>query len=192
MKLIVGLGNPGKEYAHNRHNVGFRCINLLARLHSINVKQHQCQSQIGIGTIAGTKIVLAKPKTFVNLSGNAISQLMRKHGIAINDLIVIHDDLDLSLGTLRIRPNGSSGGHRGVKSTIAALGSQDFYRVKIGIGRPGSNSEADRDIDTVVDHVLSDFTAEEEQVIKTAIARAAEAVECIIAEDITAAMNRFN
>lgn len=192
MKLVVGLGNPGKEYAHNRHNVGFRCINRLARLHSINVKQHQCQSQVGIGTIAGIKVVLAKPKTFVNLSGNAVNQLMRKHDIDISDLIVIYDDLDLPLGKIRIRPSGSSGGHRGMKSIIAALGSQDFCRIKIGIGRPNPNSEIDHDVDIVVDHVLSDFTPDEEQLIKPAIARAAEAVESIITEDVGAAMNKFN
>ncbi len=192
MKLIIGLGNPGKEYAHNRHNVGFRCINRLAKLHSINVKQHQCQSQIGVSTIVGMKVLLAKPKTYVNLSGNAVSQLMRKHGISTSDLVIIYDDLDLPLGKMRIRPNGSSGGHRGIKSIIAALGTQDFCRIKIGIGRPNATDETDHDTDTAVDHVLSDFNREEEQLIKPAISRAAEAVECIIAEDITTAMNKFN
>lgn len=190
MKIVVGLGNPGKEYAHNRHNVGFRCINHLARLHSINVKQRQCQSQVGMGTISGAKVLLAKPKTFVNRSGTAVSQLMRKHGITADDLVVIYDDLDLTLGKIRIRPKGSSGGHKGINSIISALGSQDFCRIKIGIGRP--NDETDRDTEAVVDHVLSDFSPEEEQLIKPAIASAAEAVECIIAEGVIAAMNKFN
>ena len=190
MKLIVGLGNPGKEYAHNRHNVGFRCVNHLAKLHSINVKQRQCQSQVGTGAIAGNKVLLAKPKTFVNRSGNAVSQLVRKHGIAIDDLIVVYDDLDLSLGKVRIRPRGSAGGHRGINSIISALGSQDFCRIKVGIGRP--DDEADHDVDAVVDHVLSDFSPEEDQLIKPAIASAAEAIECIIAEGVVAAMNKFN
>jgi len=192
MKLIVGLGNPGKEYAHNRHNVGFRCINHLAKLHSINVKQRQCQSQVGMGTISGAKVLLAKPKTFVNRSGNAVSQLMRKHGVTADDLIVIYDDLDLSLGKIRIRPKGSSGGHRGINSIISALGSPDFSRIKIGIGRPAEEQSTDRDTVAVVDHVLSDFSTEEERLIKQATASAAEAVECIIAEGITAAMNKFN
>ena len=192
MKLIVGLGNPGKEYAHNRHNVGFRCINHLAKLHSINVKQRQCQSQVGSGIIAGIKVLLAKPKTFVNLSGNAVNQLMRKHGISTDDLIVIYDDLDLPLGKIRIRADGSSGGHKGIKSIIATLGTQDFCRIKIGIGRPDAPDNTDHSTDAVVDHVLSDFNREEEQLIKSAIDRAAEAVECIIAKDITTAMNQFN
>jgi len=192
MKIVVGLGNPGKEYAHNRHNVGFRCINHLAKLHSINMKQRQCQSQVGTGTIAGTKVLLAKPKTFVNRSGNAISQLMHKHGIKADALIVIHDDLNLPLGKIRIRPKGSAGGHRGINSIISALGSPDFCRIKIGIGRPAEEQSTDRDTEAVVDHVLSDFSPEEDQLIKPAIASAAEAVACIIAEGIITAMNKFN
>jgi PTH1 family peptidyl-tRNA hydrolase len=192
MKLIVGLGNPGKEYANNRHNVGFRCINHLAKLNSINMKQRQCQSQVGSGTIADAKVLLAKPNTFVNLSGNAVSQLMRKHGISTSDLVVIYDDLDLPLGKIRVRSTGSSGGHKGMKSIIAALGTQDFFRIKIGIGRPDVPEETDHDKDIVVDHVLSDFDKEEEQLIKVAIDRAVWAVECIINKDITTAMNKFN
>ncbi len=192
MKLIIGLGNPGKDYAHNRHNVGFRCINHLAKLHSINLKQRQCQSQVGIGKIDGTKVLLAKPKTFVNLSGEAIRSLMRKYNIAINDLLVIHDDLDLPLGKIRLRQSGSSGGHKGIKSIISALGSQEFCRIKIGIGRSAQDQNSKHDSKIVVNHVLSNFDSEEERLIKPAIASAAEAVECIIAEGIVAAMNKFN
>jgi PTH1 family peptidyl-tRNA hydrolase len=192
MKLIIGLGNPGKEYARNRHNVGFHCVNQLAKQFSINLKQRQCQSQIGFGTIAGTKVLLAKPRTFVNLSGEAVKQLMRKNGITVNDVLIIYDDLDLPLGKMRLRNDGSSGGHKGMKSIIAALGSQNFCRIKIGIGRPAQEQDTDRDEEMVVNHVLSDFTPKEEQVIKPAIARAAEAAEYIIAEGIIAAMNKFN
>ena len=196
MKLIIGLGNPGKDYAHNRHNVGFRCINHLARLHSVNLKHHQCQSQVGMGKIDGTKVVLAKPKTFVNLSGEAVRSLMRKYNIAISDLLVIHDDLDLPLGKIRLRQNGSSGGHKGIKSIISAVGSQDFCRIKIGIGRSShdhnSKHNSKHDVEIVVSHVLSDFSPEEEQLVKLAIASAAEAVEQIIAEGIVSAMNKFN
>ena len=192
MKLIVGLGNPGKDYAHNRHNVGFRCINHLARLHSINLKQHQCQSQVGMGKIAGTKVLLAKPKTFVNLSGEAVSRLMRKYNISIDDLLVICDDLDLPPGKIRLRQNGSSGGHKGIKSIISATGSQDFCRIKIGIGRSAQDQSSKHDVKIVVNHVLSDFSSAEEQLIKPAITRAAEAAEHIIAEGITSAMNKFN
>jgi PTH1 family peptidyl-tRNA hydrolase len=193
LKLIIGLGNPGKAYAHNRHNIGFRCINHLARLHSISMKQHQCRCQVGTGEIAGVEVLLAKPKTFVNLSGEAVSRLMHKYCIAVNDLIVIYDDLDLPLGKLRLRPGGSAGGHKGINSIISALGSEDFPRIKVGIGRP---TEEDGTLVTdegaIVGYVLSDFTPQEEKAIKPAIARVAEAIHCILTDGVTAAMNKFN
>ena len=193
MKLIVGLGNPGKAYAHNRHNIGFRCINYLARLHSISIKGHQCQSQVGTGKIAGVEVLLAKPKTFVNQSGEALGRLMRKYSIPVNDLIVIYDDLDLPLGKLRLRPSGSAGGHKGINSIISALGSEDFPRIQVGIGRPTTeDAAAITDEDVIVSYVLSDFTPQEEAAIKPAIATAAEAIHCILTEGIVAAMNKFN
>jgi PTH1 family peptidyl-tRNA hydrolase len=193
MKLIVGLGNPGKAYAHNRHNIGFRCINHLAKLHSIPVKKHQCQSQVGSGKIAGVEVLLAKPKTFVNLSGEAVGRLMNKYSISVNDLIVIYDDLDLPLGKLRLRPGGSAGGHKGINSIISALGSEDFSRIKVGIGRPTTeDGAAITDEDVIVGYVLSGFTPQEEASIKPAIVAVAEAIHCILTEGITAAMNKFN
>jgi len=193
LKLIVGLGNPGKAYAHNRHNIGFRCINHLARLHSISMKQHQCRCQVGTGEIAGVEVLLAKPKTFVNLSGEAVGRLMRKYKIQVNDLIVICDDLDLPLGKLRLRPGGSAGGHKGINSIISALGSDDFCRIKVGIGRPTKEyGTAITDEDVIVGYVLSDFTPQEEAIIKPAIAKVAEAIKSIITEGITSAMNKFN
>ena len=192
-KLIVGLGNPGKAYAHNRHNIGFRCINHLATLHSIPVKQRQCQSQIGFGKIAGVELLLAKPKTFVNLSGEAVSRLMRRYDIAVDDLLVICDDLDLPPSKLRLRHGGSAGGHKGIESIISALGSQDFPRIKVGIGRPvREDGTAIADEDGIISYVLGDFTPQEEKTIKPAIASVAEAIECILTEGITAAMNQFN
>jgi PTH1 family peptidyl-tRNA hydrolase len=193
MKLIIGLGNPGKAYAHNRHNIGFRCINYLARLHSIPVKKHQCRSQVGTGKIAGVEVLLAKPKTFVNLSGEAVERLMRKYNIAIEDLLVIYDDLDLPLGKLRLRAGGSAGGHKGINSIISALGNEDFPRIKVGIGRPTTeDGTAITDEDVIVGYVLSDFTPQEDAAIKPTIATVAEAIHCILTEGITAAMNRFN
>jgi PTH1 family peptidyl-tRNA hydrolase len=192
IKLIVGLGNPGNEYARNRHNVGFHCINQLAKQNSIDLKQRQCQSRVGTGTVASTKVVLAKPGTFVNRSGEAVKQLMRKHSVEPKDILIIYDDLDLSLGKIRLRQNGSSGGHKGMKSIIASLGSQDFCRIKIGIGRPHEEKGSNRDEELVVDHVLSDFTSEETSIIKPAIIRAAEAAEYIVAQGIEEAMNKFN
>ena len=192
MKLIAGLGNPGKYYVRNRHNVGFRCINQISRKYSIQLKKHQYYSKIGIGKIAEAQVILAKPKTFVNLSGEAIYRLMRRYQISREDLIVIVDDLDLPVGKIRLRQSGRSGGHKGIESIITALGGEDFCRVRIGIGRPDQSSSNSTDREEVINHVLSDFSSEEEKVIKSAIARAAEAVECILTDGIIAAMNRFN
>lgn len=193
MKLIVGLGNPGRIYAQNRHNIGHRCINHLAKLYSIETNRRQCHSQVGNGKIAEVKVVLAKPVTFVNQSGEAISCLIRSYDIPLNDLIVIHDDLDMPLGKLRLRPEGSAGGHRGINSIISALGSEDFPRIKVGIGRPTKeDGTVITDEDAIVDYVLSDLTPKEDDIIKSAIAQVAKAIESILTEGITAAMNKFN
>lgn len=192
MKLIAGLGNPGKYYVRNRHNVGFRCINYMARHYSIQLKRHQYDSQIGIGKIAESQVLLAKPKTFVNLSGEAINRLMRRHHISREELIVIVDDLDLPLGKVRLRQSGRSGGHKGIKSIIAALGDEDFSRVRIGIGRPDQDLDNFINREDVINHVLGDFSSEEEKIIKSAIATATEAIECIVTDGMTTAMNKFN
>ena len=157
------------------------------------MKRDQCRSQVGAGKIAGIEVLLAKPKTFVNLSGEAVVSLMQKHKIPVNDLIVIYDDLDLPLGKLRLRPDGSAGGHKGINSIISALGSENFCRIKVGIGRPTKqDGTAITDEDAIVKYVLSDFTPQEDTAIRPAIARAAEAVHCILTEGIVATMNRFN
>lgn len=193
IKLIVGLGNPGKEYALNRHNVGFRCINNLARNHLIMMKMYRCQSQVGVGRIGNSECVLAKPRTFVNRSGNAVSQLMFRHKIEVGNLIVIYDDLDLPLGKLRIRQEGSSGGHKGMSSIIAAIGSENFCRIKVGIGRPlAADGTMITDDDAVVNHVLSNFTPYEEQIIRPVIHRCGEAIEYILKDGLINAMNKFN
>ena len=186
MKLIVGLGNPGKAYADTRHNVGFRCINRLAKLYNIPLNQRQCRSRLGIGEIAGAQIILAKPQTFMNLSGKAVSLLVQKFQVPFEDLIVISDDLDLPLGKIRIRQGGSSGGHKGLESIIKSLGSQDFARIRIGIGHPEGEMP-----DTVA-YVLSSFTPEEKGIIEEAIARVGEAIYCLLTEGVSTAMNRFN
>jgi PTH1 family peptidyl-tRNA hydrolase len=192
MKLIIGLGNPGKKYAHNRHNAGFRCIELVAKKSGIQIKRSQCQSKVGGGTIAGVNVVLARPQTFVNCSGVAVKGLMQKYRVSVEDLIIICDDLDLPTGKVRVRQNGGSGGHNGLKSIIADTGSQDFCRVKVGIGRPPGEQKAYIDEDAVINYVLGDFTPEEVRLIEPAVIRASEAVECILSEGITAAMNKFN
>ena len=136
MKLIVGLGNPGKEYAANRHNLGFRCINHLAKAHGIGVDKRQCQAQLGVGRIAGVQVVLAKPKTYMNLSGKSVHMMMDRFKAKREDIVIIHDDLDLPVGRIRFYANCGPGGHKGVESIIAALGSRDFVRIRVGVGRP--------------------------------------------------------
>ena len=188
MKLIVGLGNPGKSYAGNRHNVGFQCLDHFASQHRIPIKERRLRlktlkAKYGTGEVAGTPVVLAKPRTYMNHSGSAVAQLLRRFGVPLDDLLVIYDDLDLPLGKLRIRQRGGAAGHKGVASVIASLGSEEFPRIRVGIGRP----EGDE-----VSYVLSDFTAEEKDIAREAGARVADALLCILAEGIEAAMNRYN
>jgi len=162
MKLIVGLGNPGRTYANNRHNVGFMCLNHFARTQGIRFDKKQGKARIGTGEVAGYKVVVAKPQTYMNLSGQSVSLLVRKFDINLNDLLVIHDDLDLPLGKIRIRSGGSSGGHKGIDSIINELGSQDFLRLRVGIGRPIKNEgSAEFSEDEIIAYVLSDFTPDE-------------------------------
>jgi peptidyl-tRNA hydrolase, PTH1 family len=191
MRLIVGLGNPGKAYARNRHNIGFQSLNYFARLHSIQFDRRQCRARAGTGEVRGEKLLLARPGTFVNLSGESVACLVRKHKILLDDLLVIYDDLDLPLGKIRLRQSGSSGGHKGMNSIIYALDSEDFPRIRVGIGRPQEGKQLIGE-DVIVNHVLSDFSPEEEEIIKPAIAKVAEAIDCFLSEGIKAAMNKFN
>ena len=191
MKLIVGLGNPGKTYAHNRHNIGFRCLNYFARLHSIRFDHRQCRARIGLGEIGGDRLLLAKPRTFVNLSGRPVACLVRKHDIPLSDLLIIYDDLDLPLGKVRLRQSGGSGGHKGMNSIISDLGSEDFSRVRVGVGRPQVEEQSISE-DAIVNYVLSDFSPQEEAIIKPAIATVSEAIDCFLNQGIEAAMSKFN
>lgn len=192
MKIIVGLGNPGSHYRLNRHNIGFRCIDHIADKFSIPVKKRLCRSDTGQGSIAGCEVLLARPRTYVNLSGEAIAGLLDKFHVKPGDLIVIHDDLDLPTGRIRLRLGGKSGGHRGIKSTIDCIGSPDFNRVRIGISRPGDKGRRYADEEEIVDYVLGDFPPDEEDLIKTAVTNVAEAIECLLRDGLEAAMNRFN
>jgi len=188
-KLIVGLGNPGRSYTHNRHNIGFICLNHFARTQGIKFDQKQGLARIGRGEVAGNKVMLARPQTYMNLSGQSVSRLIQKFNINPNDLLVIHDDLDLALAKIRIRQGGGSAGHKGIESIISYLKSQDFTRIRVGIGRPTKPilSEAD-----IIDYVLSDFTAEEKQAIAQAIPVVSEAILCLLTEGLIAAMNKYN
>ena len=187
MKLIVGLGNPGRAFARNRHNVGFACLKYLAQGQGIRFARKQCLARIGIGGIAGHQVVLARPQTYMNLSGRSVSRLAKKFNISLDDLIVIYDDLDLPLGKMRLRQGGGSGGQKGVDSIINELDSRDFIRVRVGISRPMETGQVD-----VVDHVLGDFTTEERQIISPVIARVSEAILYLLAEGLAAAMNKYN
>jgi PTH1 family peptidyl-tRNA hydrolase len=187
MKLIVGLGNPGRVYANNRHNIGFICINHFARTHSIKFDRKQGRARIGMGKIAGNEVVLAKPQTYVNLSGKSVSQLVQRFNISLDDLIIIHDDLDLPLGKIRLSYGSSSGGHKGIDSLINYLGNQDFTRIRIGVGRPAEASE-----DEIIAYVLSDFTPEQKQAIVPVIPKVSEAILCLLTEGLTPAMNKYN
>lgn len=193
MKLIVGLGNPGFLYAANRHNVGFMCVRHIAGEHRIAFDRKQGHARTGLGTIAGKKVVLARPQTYMNSSGDSVHRLVANLKIAPSDLIVIHDDLDLPVGKIRIRYGRSSGGHKGIDSIIANLGTRDFYRIRVGIGRPDipDDSPADKEA-AVIEYVLSNFTREEQKVIDAAIPEVDKAIVCLFTEGLEAAMNRYN
>lgn len=184
MKLIVGLGNPGPQYAHHRHNVGYRVVDSLAQAQGLAFTRRQCRALVTSGDFAGHRVLLAKPLTFMNLSGQAVGPLMRFYKLSPSDLLVIYDDLDLPLGRIRVRPEGGSGGHKGMQSIIEQLGTEQFARVRIGIGRPASGDP--------VAYVLQDFSPDEEAIIARALDRACSAVLVWLQEGIEAAMNRFN
>jgi PTH1 family peptidyl-tRNA hydrolase len=191
MKLIIGLGNPGKTYAHNRHSAGFLCLNYFARLHSVRFDHRQCRAKVGLAELKGEKLLLAKPRTFVNLSGDPVACLVHKHDILLGDLLVIYDDLDLPLGKIRLRQSGGSGGHKGMNSIISALGSEDFPRIRVGIGRPQVEEQSVSE-EAIVRYVLSDFSRREEEIIKPVIAKVSEAIYCFLTQGIEAAMSKFN
>ena len=192
MKLIIGLGNPGRDYVNNRHNAGFKCVDLFAREHGISLTQRVARSKLGTGEVADTRIVVAKPQTFMNLSGEAVAALVRRYRLSSQDILVIHDDLDLPLGKIRIREKGSSGGHNGLKSIISHLGTQDFPRIRVGIApTEDSSSAATHEVDAI-EHVLSDFTDAEKTVMREIYVKVAAAIECVLTEGIAAAMNKYN
>lgn len=192
-KLIVGLGNPGYFYARNRHNIGFMCVRHLARMQGIHFNKKQGYARVGQGEIAGVKVVLARPQTYMNASGESVSQLVKRLNITPDNLIVIHDDLDLPPGKIRLRLGGGSGGHKGIDSIIAHLGSRNFYHVRIGIGRPEIPESSAKDKETaVIDYVLSDFTPEEKGIITRTIPEVSQAIICLLTEGLAAAMNQYN
>ena len=186
MKLIVGLGNPGIEYQFTPHNLGFLTIDRIANDLGIEVRNRQCRALTARTSIAGTPVVLAKPETYMNLSGLSVVELVAEHQVDVKqDLIVIYDELDLALGTIRIRQRGSSAGHNGMESILGALGTDEFLRIRLGIA-------PDRKLSDSVKYVLTPFRKAQDEVVDTVIDTAAQAVEVILKEGPAAAMNRFN
>ncbi len=186
MKLVVGLGNPGRTYRWTRHNMGFLLVEQLARRHGIELSRRGLHSLYGRGRIGGQEVLLAKPQTYMNLSGEAVSRLLRFFKIPPDDLMILHDDLDLPVGKVRIRRRGGHGGHRGVKSIIESLGRQDFLRVKVGIGRP-RNLEQDP-----TDFVLEPLSKAEKEAFGKQIEKSVDVVELLLQEGAETAMNRFH
>ena len=186
MKLIVGLGNPGIEYQFTPHNLGFLTIDRIANGLGIEIRNRQCRALTARATIAGEPVVLAKPETYMNLSGLSVRELAAEHQVDVQrDLIVIYDELDLPLGTIRIRQRGSSAGHNGMESILGALNTDEFLRIRLGIA-------PDRKILDSVKYVLTPFRRAQEKVVVEVLDTAAEAVEVIIRDGPDDAMNRFN
>jgi len=185
LKVIVGLGNPGLRYAHTRHNMGFWVVDLLSQRWGIPLTKHKFGSKIGEGRFFTQQVMLVKPQTFMNRSGEAVGDLVRFYQLDLADLLVIYDDLDLAPGMLRVRAGGSSGGHRGVANIIDHLQASSFPRVRIGIGAPPEHLET-------ADYVLQVIDAADTKILQEACQRAADAVEVWLKEDVFAAMNLYN
>ncbi len=183
-KLIVGLGNPGRKYAGSRHNVGFQCLDRLARAWGLSFSRRKHKALLAQGQIAGLEVILAKPQTFMNLSGQSVQRMARFYQVPPDSILVIYDDLDLPLGAIRLRPEGGSGGHKGMRSIIEHFGSSSFPRLRVGIGRPTHGDP--------VDYVLDEFTLDERIAIEEVYDRAVSAVELWLTEGMAAAMNEYN
>lgn len=186
MWLIVGLGNPGTQYRGTRHNIGFACLKHIATRHGLEFSRKQAHARVAEGSIAGQRVALAKPITYMNRSGYAVAGLCHWYKVdRASELVVIYDDMDLPFGQLRLRQRGSAGTHNGMKSIIAQLGSQDFLRIRVGIGQPPPDWDA-------VGYVLGRFSTEEEQALPDLFDRVADAVELTLTEGFVIAMNRYN
>jgi PTH1 family peptidyl-tRNA hydrolase len=192
VRLVVGLGNPGQAYAAHRHNVGFWCVKRLAANWGIRFKSSRW-ARVGEGQVDGQPLVLAKPRTFMNRSGDAAASLLQRYNLSPQQMLVICDDLELPAGRIRLRPRGSDGGHNGLRDIIYAIESEDFPRLRIGIGRPRTAAgEPVTHPLVVAKYVLGEPEPEEQEELEAAVEQAAEAVACILREGLAAAMNRYN
>ena len=185
MKLVVGLGNPGKKYERARHNLGFLVVDHIAQQNRVTIKKKLCNALVAECVNQGERILLVKPQTYMNRSGESVKALLERFRATPGDLIVIYDDLDLEFGRLRIRPGGGAGGHRGVLSIMESLAGAKFYRVRVGIGRPSSGVDA-------VDFVLEPFSSTEVEQLDDLVSRASEAVVSLLQEGEQRAMEQFN
>lgn len=185
MRVIFGLGNPGKDYEESRHNIGFRVIDKLSQEHRIELNKHSCQAWIGEGEIGKEEVFLVKPLTLVNAAGVSLLQLKQKHKTSLEDIMVISDDVNLELGKLRLARKGGDGGHKGLRSIIESLGTEEFPRLRIGIDRPQQKIE-------LKGYVLGEFTLREKKVIEETISRASQAVEMVIRQGIDETMKLYN
>lgn len=183
--LVVGLGNPGREYRDTRHNIGFMVIERLCAKLGARLNKVQSKALIGSGILEGRKVIMAKPQTFMNLSGQSVGGLVRFYKVPMGQIIVAHDDLDLPLGMIRIRPGGGSAGQKGMASIIQQLGTQNFARLRLGIGRPPGQMDPS-------DYVLQRFHSSEQDVLDLVLDRAAEAVGVFMRDGLDMAMNQFN
>ena len=183
--LIVGLGNPGREYRGTRHNVGFMLLDRLAEGLGVSFSRVESRSLVTRAEYQGNKLILVKPQTYMNLSGQAVSSLLRFYKVPLERLLVAYDDVDLPLGTLRLRPGGGSAGHKGMQSIIEKLGKQEFPRLRIGVNRPPGRMEA-------ADYVLQNFSKDDSELLQEVLSRAAQAVLAFVGEGIVSAMNQFN
>ncbi len=183
--LIAGLGNPGREYRGNRHNVGFTVLDRLAERLGVSFSRVESKALVTKAEYLENRLILVKPQTYMNLSGQAVSSLLRFYKVPLERLLVVYDEVDLPLGTLRLRPEGSSAGHKGIQSIIDKLGTQEFPRLRAGVSRPPGRMEA-------ADYVLQDFSKDETELLQEVLNRAAEAVLVFVREGIVVAMNQFN
>ncbi|HVF09346.1 MAG TPA: aminoacyl-tRNA hydrolase [Abditibacteriaceae bacterium] len=189
MYLVVGLGNPGTQYSRTRHNVGWFVIDALARRHGIDLSRKSCEARVGTGIISEQRVLLAKPQTFMNLSGRAVAPLLRYHNVEAGQLLIICDDLNLPLGKLRVRSKGSDGGHNGLKSVAQMIATTDYARLRFGVGEPERTERAERG---TAGYVLRPFMPDEWTIVDDMVTRAADCVETFVRDGVMAAMNQFN
>jgi PTH1 family peptidyl-tRNA hydrolase len=192
LRLLVGLGNPGSRYVGTRHNLGFEAVDRVARKAGADWGESARRALVAEGTLAGQEILLAKPLTYMNLSGRAVLDLMQDHGLAADELLIFIDDVALPLGALRIRERGSAGGHKGLASVLAALGEEGVPRVRLGIRPQGLEEGAQEQEDDLSDFVLDRFTADERPVVEELLDRTVEATETILKDGMARAMSLFN